>query len=123
MTGPMKNILVVDDEPIMRELVRLTVEGSFVCLEAEDGHQALRIAREQHPDLILLDWMMPELSGVEVAHELRCRPETAEIPIIMLTARGEATDRALGKELAIHAYVVKPFSPRELLHHLEATLG
>ncbi len=120
----MKRVLIVDDEAIMRELVRITLEVTDVrCVEAGGGIDALRLAREQLPDLILLDWMMPDLSGIEVASELGRDPQTAAIPIIMLTAKSQVAERTLAERLPIKAYVVKPFSPRELLRQVEAVLG
>ena len=116
-------ILLADDEANLRTLVRTTLEGSdFTILEASDGVAALEVSRTQRPDLLLLDWMMPGLTGVEVARALREDPATAELPIILLTARGQRQDLELGQALGVHAYLVKPFSPLELLRAVETAL-
>lgn len=120
----MKKVLIVDDEPILRELVRLTMEDlDVLCLEAEDGREALRLAREERPDLVLLDRMMPDADGLEVARELKSRTETEGIPVFLLTARGRPADLAAAAELPIEALIVKPFSPGDLLRQVEAVLG
>jgi CheY-like chemotaxis protein len=119
----MKTILLVDDEEILRTLVHTTLEDpAYHILEAEDGASALEIARREIPALILLDWMMPKMSGIEVARQLRQDPTTAHIPIIMLTAKDQAKDREAGLALGIAAYLVKPFSPLELLETIETVL-
>jgi two-component system, OmpR family, phosphate regulon response regulator PhoB len=120
----MKTILLADDETNLRILVRTTLEDPDYCiLEAADGTTALELARQQHPDLLVLDWMMPGINGIEVAKTLRQDPATAHIPIIMLTARGQETDKAQGHSLGTWAYLVKPFSPLELLQKVQEALG
>lgn len=112
----MKTILLADDEAYLRLLVHTTLnDPAYRILEATDGNQALAIARAEHPDLLVLDWMMPGLSGIAVAQTLRQDPATADIPIIMLTAKGQDLDRAAEHVLGLQAYLVKPFSPLELL--------
>jgi len=109
-------ILVVDDEPETLELVGLHLrQAGFDVLTAEDGTTALRKARSQLPQLIVLDLMLPETDGLEVCKRLRRDPATAGIPILMLTARATEVDRVLGLELGADDYVTKPFSPRELV--------
>jgi DNA-binding response OmpR family regulator len=120
----MKTILLADDETYLRLLVHTTLnDPAYRILEAADGNQALAMARTEHPDLLVLDWMMPGLSGIAVAQTLRQDPATAQIPIIMLTAKGQDIDQAHGRALALHAYLVKPFSPLELLEKVQAILG
>jgi DNA-binding response OmpR family regulator len=120
----MKTILLADDEAHLRTLVRTTLNNPEYCiLEAADGTAALDLAREQHPDLLVLDWMMPGINGIEVAKALRQDPATAHIPIIMLSARGQETDRAQGRSVGTYTYLVKPFSPLELLRRVQEVLG
>ena len=120
----MKTILLADDEAYLRLLVHTTLdEPTYRILEATDGHQALALARTEHPDLLVLDWMMPGLSGLVVAQMLRRDPATSHLPIIMLTAKGQAIDQALGQAVGLQAYLVKPFSPLELLEQVQAILG
>jgi DNA-binding response OmpR family regulator len=113
-------ILVVDDEPAVTELLayNLRKAGYEVALAA-DGREALRLARQFSPDLILLDLMLPEVDGLEVCRELR---KTSAVPVIMLTARGEEIDRVVGLELGADDYVCKPFSVRELQARIKAVL-
>jgi DNA-binding response OmpR family regulator len=116
-------VLIADDEEDIRELVsyRLTNSG-FDVLEAADGEEALELARKQHPDLVLLDVMMPGLDGWAVAADLGARPETKDIPVVFLTARAERVDRERGHELGGVAYVVKPFDPLGLADLVEGVL-
>ncbi|MDX9818801.1 MAG: response regulator [Desulfococcus multivorans] len=108
-------ILVVDDEEDILELVRYNLVGEgFDVIPAETGEQALKIAGNEHPDLILLDLMLPGINGIEVAKRLKNNVRTRDIPIIMLTARGEEADIVLGLEVGADDYVTKPFSPRVL---------
>jgi two-component system phosphate regulon response regulator PhoB len=109
-------ILVVDDEPDALELIEVNLKGAgFDVLTAADGRLALEKARATLPALILLDVMLPELDGLEVCKSLRRDPQTATIPIIMLTARAAEIDRVIGLELGADDYITKPFSPRELI--------
>jgi two-component system, OmpR family, phosphate regulon response regulator PhoB len=120
----MKTILLADDEANLRILVRTTLDDADYCiLEAADGATALELARQRHPDLLVLDWMMPGINGIEVVKTLRQDPATADIPIIMLTARGQETDKAQGHSIGACAYLVKPFSPLELLQKVQEALG
>lgn len=120
----MKTILLADDEPNLRLLVRTTLsDPRFRILEAADGSAALQLARDEHPDLIVLDWMMPGMSGVEVAAALREDPLTRGIPIIMLTAKGQQSDRDQTHGLGVSAHLVKPFSPLELLEKVDELVG
>jgi DNA-binding response OmpR family regulator len=113
-------VLVVDDEPMVREvLARYLSRYGFTVDVAEDGERALSRFTETEPDLVLLDLMLPKVDGYEVFRQLR---ERAGTPVIMLTARGEETDRIVGLELGADDYVTKPFSPREVLARVHAVL-
>ena len=119
----LKTILLADDEANLRILVRTTLDDAEYCIiEAADGTTALELARQQRPDLLVLDWMMPGLNGIDVVQALRQDPVTAHIPIIMLTARGQETDKERGHSLGTSAYLVKPFSPLELLRKVQELL-
>lgn len=116
-------ILVVEDEEAIVTLLQYNLEAaSFEVTTAFDGEEGLSLAKEDTPDLILLDWMMPGLSGIEVCKALRAHKPTANVPIIMLTARGEETDRVRGLETGADDYLTKPFSPRELVARVNAVL-
>ena len=118
-----KKILIADDEPDVLNLLALNLrrEG-FDVLKAEDGARALEIARAEAPDLVVLDLMMPGMSGLEVTKQLKQSPATNRIPILMLTARAEEVDRIVGLELGADDYVTKPFSPREIVLRVQAVL-
>jgi len=117
------NILLVEDEPAIQELIaaNLARAGHHV-VRANDAESAQRIVREALPDLVLLDWMLPGASGVEFARRLRADERTSDIPIIMLTARGEEQDKVSALEIGADDYVTKPFSPRELVARIKAVL-
>jgi len=118
MTAPL--VLVVDDEPMVRDvLARYLEKEGFRVLTAEDGEAAVREFQESAPDLVLLDLMLPKLDGLEVFRRLRVSGQT---PVIMLTAKGEETDRVVGLELGADDYVTKPFSPREVVARVRAVL-
>lgn len=118
-----KRILVADDEPDVLNLVSLNLKSAgYTVLHAEDGLSALQQARESLPALIVLDLMLPEMSGLEVCKVLKKEPQTAQIPIIMLTAKAEEIDRIVGLELGADDYITKPFSPRELLLRVKSVL-
>ena len=118
-----KSILIVEDDPSLAELVRynLSKEG-FNALVVEDGETAVLAVEEEDPSLVILDWMLPNLSGIEVCRQLRRKPENRSLPIIMLTALGEETDRIVGLEVGADDYLAKPFNPRELLARIKAVL-
>ena len=116
-------VLVIDDERDIVALLRYHLEkAGFQCLEAMDGATALRLIREQHPDLLLLDLMLPGMDGLEICRRLRQDATTARLPILMLTAKAEEVDRVVGLEVGADDYVVKPFSPRELIARIRAIL-
>jgi len=116
-------ILVVEDEPDIRKLVSYNLaQEHFKVVEAEDGEGALKIVQREKPDLVILDLMLPGLSGLEFCRGLRGRPETARLPILMLTARAAEADRVVGLEIGADDYLTKPFSPRELVARVKALL-
>jgi two-component system, OmpR family, phosphate regulon response regulator PhoB len=117
-----KILLVEDDRALVELLVYHFHRAEFDVRTTPDGEEALVMARETVPDLVILDWMLEGLSGIEVCRRLRRIPETANVPIIMLTARGEESDRIRGFETGADDYVTKPFSPRELVARVTAVL-
>jgi len=118
-----KRILIVDDEPAIRDMVAYALrKGDYEPVHAGDGRAAQAAIAERVPDLILLDWMLPGSSGLELARRWRKDPLTREVPIIMLTARGEEDDRVVGLEAGVDDYVAKPFSARELLARIRAVM-
>ena len=116
-------ILVVEDEAALVTLLRYNLEREgFRVAAAADGEEALLLAREEKPDLVLLDWMLPLLSGIEVCRQLRRMTETRSVPIIMLTARGEEGDKLRGLDSGADDYITKPFSPSELVARIRAVM-
>lgn len=116
-------ILVVEDEPAIQELIayNLQLAGHHVVC-AETGEQAFSLIKSELPDLILLDWMLPGASGIDVARRLRANDRTKQVPIIMLTARTDERDKLLGLDTGADDYITKPFSPRELVARIKAVL-
>ena len=120
----MKKILIVDDEERVRRLIETTLDiGDFQIFQAKDGEEALKIAQEEKPALILLDIMMPGMDGFEVCKRLKNNSETKGSYIIMLTAKGQKQDIEKGYTVGADDYFVKPFSPMELLNKIEKVLG
>ncbi len=120
MSPTLPRILVVDDEPAVLDLLAYNLsKAHYTVLTAADGRQALEVARQEAPDLILLDLMLPEIDGLDVCRELR---RTSQVPVIMVTARGEEVDRVVGLELGADDYITKPFSVRELVARVKAVL-
>ncbi|WP_261842866.1 phosphate regulon transcriptional regulator PhoB [Aliamphritea ceti] len=118
-----KRILIVDDEAPIREMIAVALEmAGYECIEAESAQAAHSIVLDDKPDMVLLDWMMPGISGVEFARRLRKDEVTADIPIIMLTAKGDEDHKIKGLESGIDDYITKPFSPRELVARLKTVL-
>jgi len=116
-------ILVVEDEPAIQELISYGLrQAGHETFCAGDAEQAMRIVNDVLPDLVLLDWMLPGMSGIEFAKMLRQVPRTKNIPIIMLTARTEESDKVSGLEVGADDYITKPFSPRELVARIKAVL-
>ncbi len=123
MSNLQPNVLIVEDEPPLVELLSYNLEkAGFQAQIARDGDEALLAVEERRPDLVLLDWMLPYVSGIEICRRLRRNPETRDLPIILLTARGEEDDRIRGLEAGADDYVVKPFSPSELVARVRAVL-
>ena len=116
-------VLIAEDDDALTHLLHYNLEREgYRVLKVSDGEQALRVASEQQPDLVLLDWMLPEISGLEVCRRLRHRQDTRNIPIVMLSAHGEENDRIRGLDTGADDYVVKPFSIRELMARLRAVM-
>jgi two-component system phosphate regulon response regulator PhoB len=117
------NILLVEDEPAIQTLIATNLQrAGHTVLASGDAEHAQRLVHEALPDLILLDWMLPGMSGVDFARRLRADERTREVPIIMLTARTEERDKVLGLETGADDYITKPFSPRELVARIKAVL-
>ena len=118
-----KSILIVDDEAPIREMIAVALEmAGYECLEADNALTAHGMVVDRQPDLILLDWMLPGTSGIELARRLKRDDKTSDIPIIMLTAKGEEDHKIQGLEVGADDYITKPFSPRELVARLKAVL-
>ena len=116
-------ILVVEDEPDIRKLVQYNlVQERYKVLEAEDGEQALKLLQSSRPNLVILDLMLPGISGLELCKLLRDRQETSQVPILMLTAKAGEADKVVGLEIGADDYLAKPFSPREMVARVRAIL-
>ncbi len=116
-------VLIVEDEPAQREVLAYNLEAEgFGVTKAENGEEALMLVEEQAPDLIVLDWMLPNVSGIEICRQLKARPETRNVPIIMLSARSEEVDRVRGLEIGADDYVIKPYSVVELMARVRSQL-
>lgn len=117
------SVLVVEDEPAQREVLAYNLEAQgFRVSQADNGEEALLLVAEETPDLIVLDWMLPNVSGIEVCRRLKSRPETKGVPIIMLSARSEEVDRVRGLETGADDYVTKPYSVSELMARVRTQL-
>ena len=120
----MKTILIADDHDHLRLLVSKTLAGpDYRIIEARDGDEAYALALSENPDLLILDWMMPGKSGIQVVEALRKELGFRDVPVIMLTARAQNADRNRAVTLGVHTYLVKPFSPIELMETVEKILG
>jgi two-component system phosphate regulon response regulator PhoB len=118
-----KKILIVDDEPAIRDMVAFALEGDgYDVVQAADVHEAEIAITDESPDMVLLDWMLPDVSGVDYARRLKSDEATRELPIIMLTARSEESDKIRGLEVGADDYITKPFSTRELEARIRAVL-
>ena len=116
-------ILIADDEPNQLELMDFNLTNAgFSIIKASNGIHALELIENHSPDLIILDWMMPKMSGIDVCRTLRSRSETKQIPIIILSARSEESDKSLGLDTGADDYISKPFSPKELISRVKALL-
>jgi two-component system phosphate regulon response regulator PhoB len=117
------SILVVEDETALAEVLRYNLESEgFQVAIARDGRAAMEQIEDAPPDLVILDWMLPEMSGLDLCRTMRRRPELRDVPVIMLTAKGEEYDRVRGLDAGADDYVVKPFSPKELIARVRAVL-
>ncbi|HZI93109.1 MAG TPA: response regulator [Patescibacteria group bacterium] len=120
----MKKVLICDDEPhILESVAYVARKEGYLVLTAEDGETALRIAREERPGLVMLDLNMPIKSGYQVCEEIKSDPETRGTYVIMLTAKGQESDRARGAAAGADEYITKPFSPRKLRQRITEILG
>jgi len=123
MTVDKPCVLLVEDEPAQREILSYNLEADgFRVAQAENGEEALLLVQEVDPDIIVLDWMLPNVSGIEVCRQLKARSKTRNVPIIMLSARSEEADRVRGLETGADDYVVKPYSVAELMARVRAQL-
>lgn len=123
MSADQPRVLVVEDEPAQREVLAYNLEAEgFAVSRAQNGEEALLLVDEDLPDIIVLDWMMPRMSGIEVCRRLKIRPETRSIPVIMLSARSEEVDKVRGLETGADDYVVKPYSVIELMARVRSQL-
>lgn len=123
MNSVQPTVLVVEDEPAQREVLGYNLEAEgFRVAKAENGEEALLLVDEEQPDIIVLDWMLPNVSGIEVCRQLKTRADTRNVPIIMLSARSEEVDRVRGLETGADDYVIKPYSVVELMARVRAQL-
>ncbi|MGN0918775.1 MAG: response regulator [Oxalobacter sp.] len=117
------NILIVEDEPAIAELIAFTIKtAGFTPIVASRGNQALTILQRTNPDMVLLDWMLPDLSGISVLEKIRANPEIREMPVIMLTAKAHEQDKVSALDGGADDYITKPFSPKELVARIKALL-
>jgi CheY-like chemotaxis protein len=115
-----RTVLIADDEPRVRRLLLQTLSrGQFCALSAADGEEALRVAREHHPQVVLLDAEMPHVHGYDVCRQIKADPQLRDITVIMVTAKAQAADRERALDAGADGYISKPFSPRDLLQRLE----
>ena len=120
----MTRILAVDDEPHILKLVSFSLKsGGFDVMEASDGLSAIDMAEKEQPDLILLDVMMPALDGYEACRRLKANPATADIPVVMLSAKSQQAEQAVGRDAGAMDYICKPFTPKELVAQVRELLG
>jgi CheY-like chemotaxis protein len=121
MGGSLATVLICDDEPSLRELIRISLDGPYRFVEAEDGESSLEIARRERPDIVILDMMMPRGNGLEVLNALRQEPELADTPVIVLTAQPAIREQALQEGADI--VMVKPFEPEQITAAVEGVLA
>jgi CheY-like chemotaxis protein len=121
MGGFLATVLICDDEPPLRELIRISLDGPYRFVEAHDGEQSLEVARRERPDVVILDMMMPRLNGLEVLEELRSEEDLASIPIIVLTAQPATREDAL--RAGADVVMVKPFEPEQIATAVEEVLA
>jgi CheY-like chemotaxis protein len=121
MAGSLATVLICDDEPSLRELIRISLDGPYEFVEADDGQESLELARRVRPDVVILDMMMPRLTGLEVLSALRQEEELADTPVIVLTAQPATREQAL--EGGADVVMVKPFEPEEIVAAVEEILA
>jgi DNA-binding response OmpR family regulator len=120
----LRTLLIVDDEDGIRSLVRMTLDSdAYRIIEASEGRQALELAHEHHPDLVLLDVMLPDVSGIEICRELKADPLMSSTSVVMLTAKAQHNDVGEAEEAGADGYFTKPFSPIALIQKVETILG
>ena len=117
-----ETILIVDDEPNVRQLLRTILSSNFNVVEAEDGKQAIEIANSQKPDVILMDMMMPKMDGLTACHLIKNNPATKMIPVIMVSAIGFELNIKLSKQMGAAGYITKPFSSQDLINAIDKVL-
>ncbi len=118
-----KTVLIVDDEPAIRDMLKVALEmANFDCIEAKNAHEAQIAVTDNRPDLVLLDWMMPDVTGIELLRRWRRNEDTQYLPVIMLTAKAEEENAIRGLDVGADDYISKPFSPRELASRIKALI-
>ena len=117
---PKKIIFIEDEQDLVNLLIHYLSKEGYIVKSSQDGIRGLKLIKQENPDLVILDLMIPELDGLEVCKRLRADPKTSTLPIIMLTAKGEESDKIVGLELGADDYVTKPFSPKELIARVKA---
>jgi len=123
MDGTRPRILIVEDDPALVELLRYNLDvAGYEASAIDDGDEAMAAVEDEQPDLVILDWMLPNVSGIELCRQIRHNPQHRQLPIIMLTARSEEGDRVRGLKTGADDYVVKPFLPSELIARIEAVM-
>jgi DNA-binding response OmpR family regulator len=119
----MKKVVVVDDEPFILMMIEDKLKNARIeVVTLRSGVNAVEVIRKEKPGLVILDWMMPEISGIEVCRSLKQDPETSDIPIFMLTAKGQDADEQLGLRCGVARYITKPFSPKALLEMVQEVI-
>lgn len=120
----MSKVIVIDDEPFILMMIEDKLKKAGIkVITLRESINAVSVIKNEKPDLIILDWMMPELSGIDLCKMLKSEPDIAKIPIFMLTAKGQEADEQLGLKCGVTRYITKPFSPKSLLEMIEETIG
>ncbi|KAF0145569.1 MAG: response regulator [Nitrospirae bacterium] len=120
----MSKVIVIDDEPFILMMIEDKLKKAGIkVITLRESINAVSVVKNEKPDLIILDWMMPELSGIDLCKMLKSEPDIAKIPIFMLTAKGQEADEQLGLKCGVTRYITKPFSPKSLLEMIEETIG
>ena len=120
----MKKVIVIDDEPFILMMIEDKLKAAKInVITLRESKNALKVIKNEKPSLIILDWMMPELSGIDLCYLIKNDPDIARIPIFMLTAKGQDADEQLGLQCGVERYITKPFSPKSLLEMVKETIG